>query len=102
MNSATVLPSVKPPLLRSKVLTAYLILIGLVIAAGLVYLLLKKPIFYAGAVIGAPLAVLVMVYPRLALMQFVFCIFIEFLVLPSVPLFLIDHQRHARDRFGDH
>ncbi len=74
---------------NGRVLSFYLIAAGLCVAAGIVFLLLNKPIQYAAMAVGLPIAVFVVVQPRLALFQFVFFLFIEYMVF-AIPLYLID------------
>ncbi|MBD3258966.1 hypothetical protein GF377_11075 [candidate division GN15 bacterium] len=71
-------------------LTTYVVLAVLVVIAGIIFLLLNKPLFYGLALIAAPLVVVIVTHPKLAMGQFLFCLFIEYPLLPSVPLFLID------------
>jgi len=64
---------------------------GAVLGVGaLIYLLLNKPIFYSALLLFAPVAVFIVMHPRLALVQFIFALFIELMIIPAIPLYLID------------
>ena len=78
------------PGIRPRILIGYLSLIGLLVIAGVVYLLLKKPLYYGAVVLAVPVVLVIVINPRLALYQFLFCVFIEYAILPDVPVYLID------------
>ena len=76
--------------LNHKVVSWYLVTALVLGAAALLYASLELHPRYVMLAVGAPAAVAVIVSPRLALFQFVFCCFIQYTILPSVPLELID------------
>jgi O-antigen ligase len=74
----------KPALIR-------LIAIAILITAVLIiYLSLTERYFFLLALVAAPLMVLVVTQPRLALYQYVFSLFIVYELVPSVPLTMMD------------
>jgi O-antigen ligase len=74
----------KPALMRL-IAVAFLITSVLI-----VYLSLTEHYLFLLALAAAPLIVLVVTQPRLALYQYVFILFIEYTVVPSVPLTIMD------------
>jgi O-antigen ligase len=76
--------------LDPRVLTAWLSAGALLAVAALLYLVFNKPILYSALVVGAPLAVYVVLHPRVALVQFIFAIFIGYEIAPTVSLNLVD------------
>ena len=82
--------AIESPHIDTKLLSYYLWAgVGL-LAVALVYALFNLPPRYLYLVAAAPVAFIVVVSPRLALYQFVFVLFIEYPLVPSVPLYLID------------
>ena len=78
------------PRIDTKLLSYYLWAgVGLAVVA-FVYALFNLPMRYLYLVAAVPVAFIVVVSPRLALYQFVFVLFIEYPLVPSVPLYLID------------
>jgi len=69
--------------------SGYVVTLGIVFAAFLVYALLRKPL-YLWAAAGLPVALLVVSNPRVALWQFVFVLFIYVPAIRSIPLYLVD------------
>ncbi len=65
-------------------------LLGILVVAALLYAFLNLNIRYTLMALGLPLALLIVTHPRLALYQFVFVLFIEYTVLPSGPVMLVD------------
>ena len=70
--------------------TYSLIAVAVLYVAAVVYVYVewRRPVAYAS--VGIPLAVFLVTQPKLALYQFVFCLYIHILVIPGVPLFAAD------------
>lgn len=82
--------AIESPRIDTRLLSYYLWAgVGLLLVA-LVYALFNLPTRYLYLAAGAPLAFIVVVSPRLALYQFVFVLFIEIAVLPTIPIHLTD------------
>ncbi len=68
-----------------------LITIAIFLAAVLIiYLSLTERYFFLLALVAAPVIVLVVTQPRLALYQYVFVLFIVYTLIPSIPLTIMD------------
>ncbi len=76
--------------LNMKTLSAYLAAGVILATAGLLCVSLDRHFYYALVLLGLPIAVLIVTNPRLALYQYVFVLFIEHALVPSVPLYLAD------------
>lgn len=72
------------------VLAAYGVAFLLVCSALTIYLIFKEQYLLILALPAVPLAALIITQPRLALYQYVFVLFIEFELVPSIPLYLMD------------
>ncbi len=75
---------------NGKVLSFYLIAAGLCVAAGIVWALLRLPFQYIAIILGLPAVLFIVMRPKLALFQFVFFVFIEYPLVPSIPLYIVD------------
>ena len=82
--------AIESPRIDTKLLSYYLWAGAGLAAVAVVYALFNLPARYLYLAVAAPIAFIVVTNPRLALYQFVFMIFLEYPVVPSVPLFLID------------
>jgi len=76
--------------LNDRALSVWLTLGGLLYVAVFVWLLLNKPLFYSLALVGAPIALVIVTQPKLALLQFVVVLFIERAVKDGVPVYFMD------------
>lgn len=71
-------------------LQRYLFALGIAYLGVVVYLLLEKGPRLWGPAIGLPLAIAVLTSPRLAIYQFLFCLFIDIPIIDSPAIYLID------------
>jgi len=74
----------------TKLLGRYLVFGAILAVMALIYALFNLPMRYLYLAAATPIALVIILNPRLALYQFVFVLFIEVAVFPSVPLLLID------------
>jgi O-antigen ligase len=68
----------------------YLIALSLVYLAVVVYLLIDKSPKYWGMALGLPIAVAIITQPRLAVYQFLFCLFLDIRLIESPAIYLCD------------
>ena len=78
------------PSVNLKAFSVYLIVSAVLFIFLVVYTLLYKPLFMALALVGTPLALVIVTHRRLALYQFVVALFIRYVVVESVPVSLAD------------
>ena len=76
--------------LNVRALTFWLIIICLAGIAGLGWLVMKKPLVYALALLAVPVGVWIVTHPRIAIVQYIAALFLPMPLLPSVPVFLVD------------
>lgn len=79
-----------PPSISKTALRRYLFVLGIAYLAVVVYLLLEKGPRLWGPAIGLPLAIALVTSPRIAVYQFLFCLFLDMPVLDSPAIYLID------------
>ena len=79
-----------PLQLDTRRLAFYLWMLGIALAAVLLYAALEKPIRYTLMVAATPVALIIVTSPRLALYQFVLALFIDYLLIPALPIYLLD------------
>ena len=87
MPTASALQSIR---LSKPAVRRYLIALGLLYLAVAVYLLLDKGPRLWGRAIGLPLVIAVVTSPRIAVYQFLFCLFIDLPLVESPTIYLID------------
>jgi len=76
--------------LSARALRTYVIVIALLGVCVMLYALLNLNIRYTFLAIGLALTFVIVINPRLAVYQFLFFLFIDYPVIPSVPIYLID------------
>lgn len=78
------------PRIDTKLLSRYLWAGAGLAAVALVYALFNLPTRYLYLAVAAPVGLIVVVSPRLALYQFVFVLLIKIVVVPTIPIYLTD------------
>ena len=88
MNSP--LAATGPGEIRRSASIAYITCSLIILASLIFYLALTERYVFLPALVAAPLIVLIITQPRWALYQYVFTLFIEFALIPSVPVTVMD------------
>jgi len=82
--------TLSPSAISKATLRPYLIALGILYLAVVVYLVLEKSPRYWGIALGLPIGIAIVTQPRLAVYQFLFCLLTDWLVIPEPTIFLID------------
>jgi O-antigen ligase len=82
--------AVESPHINTKLLSYYLWAGVALLGVALIYAIFNLPARYLYLVIAVPVAFIIVISPRLALYQFVLALFLEYPLVPSVPVYLID------------